>query len=215
MLNMMPLSRDMLSLQTGLPRQFYTGNCYPAYTGPHSTAAGEATPSNMLRYGRGSGTVAIRRFGSWSPCHRHHLSSRIGSPCPRAVEQTGNLQLILGMGMVRRTTMVPRVPLRTRPRDPLPTGDLQPPQPPSSRPLRRSKDIQTHLPQFPLARPPTNGERLCGILPHMCMCKVSKTQTLQKVETTSNTLPTMVVYLDGLHQTTSSLQGLLHYPSSC
>jgi len=55
-----------------------------------------------------------------------------------------------------------------------------------------------------------NGERLCG----MCTCKVSETQTLQKVETTSNTLPTMVIYLDGLHQTTSSLRGLLCYPSS-
>src|SRR5258707_9630246 len=153
----------------------------------------------MLRYGRGSGTVAIRRFGSQSPCHRHHLSSRIGSPCPRAVEQTGNLQLTLGMGMVRRTTTVPRAPLCTRPRDPLPTGDPQPPQPPGGRPLQRSKDIQTHPLQFPLARPLTNGERLCGILHHVCTCKVSKTQTLQKVETTSNTLPTMVIYLNGLH----------------
>src|SRR5258708_9397468 len=47
------------------------------------------------------------------------------------------------------------------------------------------------------------------------MCKVSKTQTLRKVETTSDTLPTMVVYLDGLHRTTSSLRELLHHPSSC
>src|SRR5258706_16228658 len=109
------------------------------------------------------------------------------------------------MGMVGRTTTVPRAPLRTQPRDPPPTGDLQPPQPPSSRPLRRSKDIQTHLPQFPLAGPPTNGERLCGILCHVRTCKVSETQTLRKVETTSDTLPTMVVYLDGLHRTTSSL----------
>ena len=45
--------------------------------------------------------------------------------------------------------------------------------------------------------------------------KVSKTQTLQKVETTSDTLPTMVIYLDGLHRTTSSLQELLRHPSSC
>src|SRR5258708_31678241 len=59
-----------------------------------------------------------------------------------------------------------------------------------------------------------NGERLHGILHHVRMRKVSKTQTLWKVETTSNTLPTMVVYLDGLHQTTSSLRGLLHHPSS-
>src|SRR6266436_9437828 len=109
------------------------------------------------------------------------------------------------MGMVRRTTMVPRVPLHTQPRDPPPTGDLQPPRPPSSRPLWRSKDIQTHLLQFPLARPLTNGERLCGILHHMRTCKVSETQTLWKVETTSDTLPTMVIYLDGLHQITSSL----------
>src|SRR5260221_2298240 len=108
------------------------------------------------------------------------------------------------MGMVRRTTTVPRAPLRTRPRDPPPTGDLQPPQPPSGRPLWRSKDIRTHLPQFPLARPLTNGERLCGILCHMHMCKVSKTQTLRKVETTSNTLLTMVIYINEL----------LHYPSS-
>src|SRR5260221_5301352 len=153
----------------------------------------------MLRYGRGSGTIAIRRFGSQNPCHRHHLSGRIGSPRPRAAKQTGNLRLTLGMGMVGRTTMVPRVPLRTRPRDPLPTGDPQPPRPPGSRPLQRSKDIQTHLLQFPLARPLTNGERLHGILHHMHMCKVSETQTLRKVETTSNTLLTMVVYLDGLH----------------
>src|SRR6266436_7238941 len=59
-----------------------------------------------------------------------------------------------------------------------------------------------------------NGERLHGILCHMCTHKVSETQTLWKVETTSDTLLTMVVYLDGLHQTTSSLQGLLCYPSS-
>src|SRR6266436_8356832 len=152
----------------------------------------------MLRYGRGSRTVAIRRFGSRSPHHGHHLSSQIGSPHPRAAEQTGNLRPTLGMGMVGRTTTVPRVPLCTRPRDPLPTGDPQPPRPPGSRPLQRSKDIRTHLPQFPLARPPTNGERLRGILHHMHTCKVSKTQTLWKVETTSDTLPTMVVYLDGL-----------------
>src|SRR6266436_2882196 len=118
------------------------------------------------------------------------------------------------MGMVRRTTMVPRVPLHTQPRDPPPTGDLQPPRPPSGRPLWRSKDIRTHPLQFPLARPPMNGERLCGILRHVHTCKVSEAQTLRKVETTSNTLPTMVVYLNGLHQTTSSLQGLLHHPSS-
>src|SRR5258708_3849625 len=103
------------------------------------------------------------------------------------------------MGMVGRTTTVPRAPLRTQPRDPPPTGDLQPPQPPSSRPLRRSKDIQTHLPQFPLAGPPTNGERLCGILHHMHMHKVTETQTLWEVETTADTLPTMVLHLDGLH----------------
>src|SRR5258708_7368780 len=119
------------------------------------------------------------------------------------------------MGMVGRTTTVPRAPLHTRPRDPLPTGDPQPPRPPGSRPLRRSKDIRTHLPQFPLARPPTNGERLCGILCHVHMHKVSETQTLQKVETTSDTLPTMVIYLDGLHRTTSSLRGLLCHLSSC
>src|SRR5258708_23682684 len=153
----------------------------------------------MLRYGRGSGTVAIRRFGSRSPCHGHHPSGQIGSPCPRAAEQTGNLRLTLGMGMVRRTTTVPRAPLCTQPRDPPPTGDPQPPRPPSSRPLRRSKDIRTHPLQFPLARPPTNGERLCGILRHMRMHEVSEAQTLSKVETTSDTLPTMVVYLDGLH----------------
>src|SRR5260221_13894664 len=109
------------------------------------------------------------------------------------------------MGMVGRTTMVPRAPLRTRPRDPPPTGDPQPPRPPGGRPLRRSKDIRTHLLQFPLAGPLTNGERLRGILHHVHMHKVSETQTLQKVETTFNTLPTMVIYLNGLHQTTSSL----------
>src|SRR6266436_7692053 len=102
------------------------------------------------------------------------------------------------MGMVRRTTMVPRAPLCTQPRDPLPTGDPQPPQPPGSRPLQRSKDIRTHLLQFPLAGPLTNGERLHGILCHVCTHKVSETQTLRKVETTSDTLPTMVVYLNGL-----------------
>src|SRR5258707_8647017 len=152
----------------------------------------------MLRYGRGSGTITIRRFGSQNPCHRHHPSGQIRSPHPRAVEQTGNLQLTLGMGMVGRTTTVPRVPLHTRPRDPPPTGDPQPPRPPGSRPLQRSKDIQTHPPQFPLARPLMNGERLHGILHHVCMHKVSKTQTLWKVETTSDTLPTMVIYLNGL-----------------
>src|SRR5258708_2386218 len=118
------------------------------------------------------------------------------------------------MGMVRRTTTVPRAPLCTRPRDPPPTGDPQPPRPPGGRPLRRSKDIRTHLPQFPLAGPPMNGERLRGILRHMRTRKVSETQTLQKVETTSDTLPTMVVYLNGLHQTTSSLRELLCHPSS-
>src|SRR5258708_26459920 len=118
------------------------------------------------------------------------------------------------MGMVGRTTTVPRAPLRTRPRDPPPTGDPQPPQPPGGRPLQRSKDIRTHSPQFRLAGPPTNGERLCGILRHVCMRKISETQTLWKVETTSDTLPTMVIYLDGLHRTTSSLRELLHHPSS-
>src|SRR5258708_911362 len=118
------------------------------------------------------------------------------------------------MGMVGRTTMVPRAPLRTRPRDPPPTGDPQPPRPPGGRPLQRSKDIRTHLLQFPLAGPLTNGERLHGILRHVRTCKVSETQTLRKVETTSDTLPTMVVYLDGLHRTTSSLQELLRHPSS-
>src|SRR5258707_10267397 len=103
------------------------------------------------------------------------------------------------MGMVGRTTTVPRAPLCTRPRDPLPTGDPQPPRPPSGRPLRRSKDIRTHPPQFPLAGPLTNGERLHGILRHVRTRKVSETQTLWKVETTSDTLPTMVIYLDGLH----------------
>src|SRR5258708_9890013 len=168
----------------------------------------------MLRYSRGSRTITIRRFGSWNPCHRHHPSGRIRSPRPRAAEQTGNLRLTLGMGMVRRTTTVARAPLRTRPRDPPPTGDLQPPQPPGGRPLWRSKDIRTHLPQFPLAGPPTNGERLCGILHHMRMCKVSTTQTLQKVEATSDTLLTRIVYLDALHPTTSSLRELLRHPSS-
>src|SRR6266436_2344026 len=103
------------------------------------------------------------------------------------------------MGMVRRTTTVPRAPLHTQPRDPLPTGDLQPPQPPSGRPLWGSKDIQTHLPQFPLAGPLMNGEGLCGLLHHVCMHKVTETQTLWEVETTANTLLTMVFHLDGLH----------------
>src|SRR5258708_22568586 len=103
------------------------------------------------------------------------------------------------MGMVGRTTIVPRAPLHTRPRDPLPTGDPQPPQPPSGRPLQRSKDIRTHLLQFPLAGPLMNGERLRGILHHVRMRKVNATQTLWKIETTSYTLPPMTLYLDGLH----------------
>src|SRR5258708_24483153 len=105
-----------------------------------------------------------------------------------------------------RSTLFPYTTLfRSRSRDPLPTGDPQPPRPPGGRPLRRSKDIRTHPPQFPLAGPLMNGERLRGILCHVRMHKVSETQTLRKIETTSNTLPTMVVYLDVLHQTTSSL----------
>ncbi len=44
-----------------------------------------------------------------------------------------------------------------------------------------------------------NGEGLCGLLCHMRMCKVTETQTLQEVETTANTLPTVVFHLNGLH----------------
>src|SRR5258707_427583 len=36
----------------------------------------------------------------------------------------------------------------------------------------------------------------------MCTCKVTKAQTLWEVEATADTLSTMVLYLDGLHQAT-------------
>src|SRR5258708_2415611 len=101
--------------------------------------------------------------------------------------------------MGRRTTKVPRVPVHTRPRDPLLTGYPQLPRPPIGRPLRRSKDIRTHPPQLPLAGTPTNGERLHGLLCHMRLCEVTKAQTLWEVETAANTIQTVVLYLDGLH----------------
>jgi len=49
----------------------------------------------------------------------------------------------------------------------------------------------------------------------MHLHEVTKAQTLWEVETAANTIQTMVLYLDGLHQTTSRLQGILHYPSNC
>src|SRR5258707_4753058 len=98
-----------------------------------------------------------------------------------------------------RATKVPRAPVRTQPRDPPLTGYLQLPPPPIGRPLRRSKDIQTHLPQLPLAGTPMNGERLCGLLYHMCSHKVTKAQTLWEVETAADTIQTVVLYLNGLH----------------
>src|SRR5258708_18687051 len=101
--------------------------------------------------------------------------------------------------MGRRATKVPRAPVNPKPRDPLLTGYLQPPQPSIGRPLQRSKDIQTHLPQLPLAGTPTNGERLHGLLYHMCSHEVTKAQTLWEVETAADTIQTMVLYLDGLH----------------
>src|SRR5258707_2262248 len=116
--------------------------------------------------------------------------------------------------MGRRATKVPRAPVHTQPRDPLLTGYLQLPQPSISRPLQRSKDIQTHLPQLPLARTPMNGERLHGLLCHMHSHEVTKAQTLWEVETAANTIQTVVLYLDGLHQTTSRLRGILCYPTS-
>src|SRR6266446_642092 len=104
-----------------------------------------------------------------------------------------------------RATKVPRAPVHTRPRDPPLTGYLQLPRPPIGRPLRRSKDVRTHPLQLPLARTPTNGERLHGLLCHMHLHEVTKAQTLWEVETAANTIQTMVLYLDGLHQTTSRL----------
>src|SRR5258708_29334902 len=107
--------------------------------------------------------------------------------------------------MGRRATKVPRAPVCTQPRDPPLTGYLQLPRPSIGRPFWRSKDIQTHLPQLPLAGTLMNGERLCGLLCHMCSCEVTKAQTLWEVETAADTIQTMVLYLDGLHQATSRL----------
>src|SRR5258707_14546285 len=104
-----------------------------------------------------------------------------------------------------RATKVPRVPVHTQPRDPPLTGYPQLPRPPIGRPLRRSKDVRTHPPQLPLAGTPTNGERLCSLLCHMRLRKVTKAQTLWEVETAADTIQTMVLYLDGLHRTTSRL----------
>src|SRR5260221_12695656 len=36
-----------------------------------------------------------------------------------------------------------------------------------------------------------------------------------EVETAADTIQTVVLYLDGLHQTTSRLRGILHYPGNC
>src|SRR5258705_2303596 len=55
-----------------------------------------------------------------------------------------------------------------------------------------------------MAGPPTNGERLCGILPNMRMCKVSKTQALWKVDTTSDTLPWSSISMDFIEQLPAS-----------
>src|SRR5258708_7103588 len=101
-----------------------------------------------------------------------------------------------------------------RTRDTQLKGHPQQPQPPISRPLQRSKDVRTHLPQLPLAGTPTNGERLCGLLCHMRSRKVTKAQTLWEVETAADTIQTVVLYLDGLHQTTSRLRGILCYPGN-
>src|SRR5258708_26592865 len=135
-------------------------------------------------------------------------------PLPRICVVSWGPQIYLWAGMGGRTTKVPRAPVCTRPRDPPLTGHPQLPQPPIGRPLRRSKDVRTHLPQLPLAGTPTNGERLRGLLCHMCSHKVTKAQTLWEVETAANTIQTMVLYLDGLHQTTSRLRGILCYPSN-
>src|SRR5258708_15259315 len=64
--------------------------------------------------------------------------------------------------------------------------------------LRYVSRIVTPL-QFPLAGPPTNGKGLCGLLCHVCTHKVTETQTLWEVETTADTLLTMVLHLNGLH----------------
>src|SRR5260370_10194890 len=116
--------------------------------------------------------------------------------------------------MGRRATKVPRVPVCTQPRDPPLTGYPQLPQPSISRPLQRSKDVQTHLLQLPLAGTLMNGERLHGLLCHMRSCKVTKAQTLSEVETAADTIQTVVLYLDGLHRTTSRLRGILRYPGN-
>ena len=49
----------------------------------------------------------------------------------------------------------------------------------------------------------------------MHLCEVTKAQTLWEVETAANTIQTMVLYLDGLHRTTSRLRRILHYPGNC
>src|SRR5258708_38860165 len=105
--------------------------------------------------------------------------------------------------MGRRATKVPRAPVHTQPRDPLLTGYLQLPQPSISRPLQTSKDIQTHLPQLPLAGTPMNGERLHGLLYHMHSHEVTKAQTLWAVETAADTIQTLLLYLNGRPRTTS------------
>src|SRR5258708_2803328 len=75
-----------------------------------------------------------------------------------------------------------------------------------SRPGLITYHIQVQYPLYPVyTGTPTNGERLCGLLYHMCSCEVTKAQTLWEVETAADTIQTMVLYLDGLHQTTSKL----------
>src|SRR5258708_3179391 len=59
-----------------------------------------------------------------------------------------------------------------------------------------------------------NGERLRGLLCHMRLCKVTKAQTLWEVEIAADTIQTVVLYLDGLHRTTSRLRGILRYPGN-
>src|SRR5258708_12068607 len=96
--------------------------------------------------------------------------------------------------MGRRATKVPRAPVCTQPRDPPLTGYPQLPQPSISRPLQRSKDVQTHLLQLPLAGTLMNGERLHGLLCHMPLCKVTKSKTLWEVETVADPTQTILLY---------------------
>src|SRR5258708_19447266 len=60
-----------------------------------------------------------------------------------------------------------------------------------------------------------NGERLCGLLHHMCTCQATQAQTLWEAEAITNTIQSMVLHLNRLHQTTAILQRILCHSHSC